>query len=129
MGRQTRPAESRGGGASPFPAPGAAGEWAGWARLRPGGLLYGGTVGPASAHAHHSVQLIATLGEDELLLSGLPADPFAAARALDSVPPPGPGAGGGSASGAGPGAGVAARPGAGPAAGTAPERAHILSQA
>lgn len=64
MGRQTRPAESRGGGASPFPAPGAAGEWAGWARLRPGGLLYGGTVGPASAHAHHSVQLIATLGED-----------------------------------------------------------------
>lgn len=121
--------------------------WAGRARLRPGGLLYGGAVGPASAHAHHSVQLIATLGEDELLLSGpsgepfgcrahvipagvrhcvlrgvprglvlhydpasaagrlltdlagdagglvppgLPADPFAAARALDSVLPQGP---------------------------------------
>lgn len=121
--------------------------WAGRARLRPGGLVYGGAVGPATAHAHHSVQLIATLGEDELLMAGpdgaafgcrahvvpagarhavlrgvprgvvlhldpasaagrrlaelagdargllppgLPAEPFAAACALDSVLPQGP---------------------------------------
>lgn len=54
--------------------------WAGRARLRPGGLLYGGAVGPASAHAHHSVQLIATLGEDELLLSGPSGSPSAPGR-------------------------------------------------
>ncbi|MGO4461137.1 helix-turn-helix domain-containing protein [Streptomyces sp. M-16] len=46
--------------------------WAGSARLRPGGLVYGGAVGPATVHAHHSVQVIATLDGDRdgLLLEG-----------------------------------------------------------
>ncbi|MCX4527984.1 MULTISPECIES: AraC family transcriptional regulator [unclassified Streptomyces] len=50
--------------------------WAGRARLRPGGLLYGGAVGSATAHAHHSVQVIAALDGDELVLAGPGGEPF-----------------------------------------------------
>ncbi|MGW0395047.1 helix-turn-helix domain-containing protein [Streptomyces sp. NPDC003042] len=50
--------------------------WAGTARLRPGGLVYGGVIAPATAHAHHSVQVIAALGGDELLLAGPEGEPF-----------------------------------------------------
>ncbi|WP_157254449.1 helix-turn-helix transcriptional regulator [Nonomuraea typhae] len=32
--------------------------WRGWCLLRPGLLLYGGTVGTNALHAHHAVQLI-----------------------------------------------------------------------
>ncbi|MGW6859542.1 helix-turn-helix domain-containing protein [Streptomyces xanthophaeus] len=53
------------------------GNWAGSARLRPGGLVYGGAVGVATAHAHHSVQVIAALGGAELLLAGPEDEPFA----------------------------------------------------
>ncbi|MCC0096080.1 helix-turn-helix domain-containing protein [Streptomyces flavotricini] len=50
--------------------------WAGRVRLRPGGLLYGGAVGPATAHAHHSVQVIAALDGEGLLLAGPDGQPF-----------------------------------------------------
>lgn len=50
--------------------------WAGRARLRPGGILYGGTVGSAGAHAHHSVQVIVALGGDELVMAGPDGAPF-----------------------------------------------------
>ncbi|MFK0231863.1 AraC family transcriptional regulator [Streptomyces vinaceus] len=50
--------------------------WAGRGRLRPGGLLYGGAVGPATAHAHHSVQVIAALDGEDLLLTGPDGQPF-----------------------------------------------------
>lgn len=49
--------------------------WAGRARLRPGGLLYGGAVGSAGVHAHHSVQVIAALDGDELLMAGPDGEP------------------------------------------------------
>ncbi|MEU9180504.1 helix-turn-helix domain-containing protein [Streptomyces sp. NPDC048550] len=50
--------------------------WAGRARLRPGGVLYGGAIGSATAHAHHSVQVIAALGGDELLMAGPGGEPL-----------------------------------------------------
>lgn len=50
--------------------------WAGRARLRPGGVLYGGAVGAATAHAHHSVQVIAALDGEELLMAGPAGEPF-----------------------------------------------------
>ncbi|MFI6299066.1 helix-turn-helix transcriptional regulator [Nonomuraea sp. NPDC050790] len=34
--------------------------WRGWCMLRPGLLLYGGTVGTNRMHAHHAVQLLAS---------------------------------------------------------------------
>uniref|UniRef100_A0AAU2JUL6 Helix-turn-helix transcriptional regulator n=1 Tax=Streptomyces sp. NBC_00049 TaxID=2903617 RepID=A0AAU2JUL6_9ACTN len=50
--------------------------WAGSARLRPGGLVYGGAVGAATAHAHHSVQVIAALDGPGLLMAGPDGEPF-----------------------------------------------------
>ncbi|MFE2877256.1 helix-turn-helix domain-containing protein [Streptomyces roseus] len=50
--------------------------WAGRARLRPGGLVYGGAIGSATAHAHHSVQVLAALDGDGLLLAGPDGEPL-----------------------------------------------------
>lgn len=55
--------------------------WAGAARLRRGRLVYGGAIGSNSAHAHHSVQVIAAL-EGELLLAGPTGDPFTCRSAI-----------------------------------------------
>ncbi|MHC0432562.1 helix-turn-helix domain-containing protein [Streptomyces sp. O3] len=43
--------------------------WSGSARLRPGRLAFGGAIGATSAHAHHSVQVIAAT-DGELTLAG-----------------------------------------------------------